>query len=181
VLKIVSGGKRAGEGSATFHELKIELATGRPLEPKRDLLPQPRVFGIVKAIQSPAADTIPEKPSCSSHEISFDSTGFVPAPPEQVYAQATARPLPPYPAIAKAARAGGVSTVEVLISKEGNVLCARSISGHPLMRRAAVAAALNWKFKPFKVLGNPAAIVGIVAFEFSLEVRDMNPDNQPRN
>ncbi|HYG11991.1 MAG TPA: hypothetical protein VD835_18735 [Pyrinomonadaceae bacterium] len=44
VLKVVSNRKNSGEDDAKFHELKIELATGRPLEPKRDLFPQIRVF-----------------------------------------------------------------------------------------------------------------------------------------
>lgn len=39
VLKIISNRKSPWEADAKFHELKIELATGRPLEPKRDLLP----------------------------------------------------------------------------------------------------------------------------------------------
>ncbi|HEY8459354.1 MAG TPA: hypothetical protein VIM99_03185 [Blastocatellia bacterium] len=42
VLKIVSNGKSPWQDDAEFHELKIELATGRPLEPKRDLFPQRR-------------------------------------------------------------------------------------------------------------------------------------------
>lgn len=183
VLKIVSNGKSSWEESATFHELKIELATGRPLEPKRDLFPQPRVFAIVTAIQPPAAtaaDTISDKPSCASPEISFDSTESLRLSPEQTNAQAAARPLPLYPPIAKAAHAGGITVVEVLISKEGNVLCARTISGHPLLRRAAVIAALKWKFEPFKVSGNPETAIGTVAFEFKLETKDMNPNNRPR-
>jgi TonB family protein len=183
VLKIVSNGKASWEESAKFHELKIELATGRPLEPKRDLFPQPRVFATVAVIQSTAAtaDTISEKPNCASPEISFDSTQSLRLSPEQTYAQATARPLPPYPAVAKVVRAEGIAVVEVLISKEGSVLCARSISGHPFLRRAAVAAALNWKFEPFQSAGNATTAVGTVAFEFKLEVKDMNPNHQLRN
>ncbi len=49
VLKIISNGKSSWDESAKFHELKIELATGRPLEPKRDLFPQLRVFSSVDA------------------------------------------------------------------------------------------------------------------------------------
>ena len=183
VLRIVSNGKGSWEESATFHELKIELATGRPLEPKRDLFPQPEVFASVAAIQSTAAtaDTISEKPICASPEISFDSTESLRLSPEQTYAQAAARPLPPYPAVAKLARAEGIAVVEMLISKEGDVLCARSVSGNPLLRPAAVAAALNWKFEFIKASGDPETAIGTVAFEFKLEVKDMNPNNQPRN
>jgi TonB family protein len=43
--------------------------------------------------------------------------------------------------------------VEVRIDEEGSVGCARALSGHPLMRRAAVEAAMKWRFKPLKVNG----------------------------
>lgn len=183
VLKVVSNGTASRNGDANFHDLKIELATGRPLEPKRDLFPQPHVVGIVDAIQFPAATTAvtsTEKPSCSSTDMSFDATESVRLPPEQIYAQATARPLPTYPPIAKATRTGGKTAVEILISHEGAVLCARLLSGHPLLRRAAVAAALNWKFEPFKSPGNATTVVGMVGFEFRWETKDMNPNHQPR-
>lgn len=49
VLKIVANRKNLWEEGATFHELKIELASGLPLESKRDLFPQFRVFGSVDA------------------------------------------------------------------------------------------------------------------------------------
>lgn len=183
VLKIVSNGADTWDDKATFHELKIELATGRPLEPKRDLFPQPQIIKSVEAIQSPPihATTATDKPRCTSTEASFDSTEAVRFPPEQMLAQAKARPVPPYPAIAQAARAAGTVVVEVLISQAGEVLCARSISGHPLLRQAAVAAALNWKFEFFKASGNPAIASGVVAFEFKLDVKDMNPNHQPRD
>ena len=44
VLKIVSNRKSAYDDKAQFHELKIELSSGTPLEPKRDLFPQPDPF-----------------------------------------------------------------------------------------------------------------------------------------
>ena len=47
VLRVVAPGKRPWEDGATFHELKIELATGRTLEPKRDLFPQRHVSASV--------------------------------------------------------------------------------------------------------------------------------------
>ena len=176
VLKVASNSKDSS------HDLKIELATGRPLEAKRELFPQLRVFDSVGTVQSPATSAAStEKPKCSSTEVSFDSTEVVRFPPEQIYTQVKARPLPPYPPIAKAARALGTVVVEVLISKAGDVICARSFSGHPLLRQAAVAAALNWKFEPFKVFGDPATAVGTVAFEFRLDVKDVNPNNQPHN
>jgi hypothetical protein len=56
--------------------------------------------------------------------------------------------------------------VEVLVSKTGDVICARPISGHVLLREVAVAAALKWKFESFESLGNPAKAIGSIAINF---------------
>jgi hypothetical protein len=182
VLKIVSNGKSSWEESATFHELKIELATGRPLEPKRDLFPQPRVFASVEAVTTPApSEFLPGQPSCSSSEESFDSSDAARIPVERIYAHAKNRPLPPYPPLAKAARAESPVVVEVLISKTGDVICARALAGHPLLQKVAVMAALKWTFAPFEASGDAVKAVGPVIINFKLSVRDMNPNNQPRD
>ncbi len=161
--------------------MKIELATGRPLESKRDLFPQLRVFGSVDAGTAPElSDASPGKPACASAEESFDSPEFVRVPSGQLYAKAKERPLPPYPLIAKAAHVQGTVIVEMLVSKTGGVICARSLSGHPLLRAVTMAAALKWKFEPIEVSGTPAKVVGTVAFNFKLTEKDVNPNNQPR-
>jgi len=181
VLKVVSKGKSSWDESAKYHELKIELATGRSLEPKRDLFPQLRVFSSVDAGTAVApSDASPSKPTCSTAEESFDSPEVLRVPSEQFYAKAKERHLPPYPPIAKAARAESTVIVEILVSKTGDVICARSLSGHPLLRAAAVAVALKWKFEPIEASGNPAKVVGTVAINFKLTERDMNPNDQPR-
>ncbi|MGH9753183.1 MAG: energy transducer TonB [Blastocatellia bacterium] len=169
VLKIVSNGKSSWADDAKFHELKIELATGRPLEPKRDLFPQLHFFSIIDAGAAPERSvTAASKPICSSAEESFDSSEAVRIPSEQFYAKAKERPLPPYPQIAKAVRAQGAVVVEVLVSKTGDVICARSLSGHPLLIEAAVAAALKWKFEPIESLGNRPKAIGAIAINFKL-------------
>src|SRR6266540_3186663 len=48
---------------------------------------------------------------------------------------------PPYPPIAKAARASGAVQVQVTISEDGRVIEAAVMNGHPLLRDAALQAA----------------------------------------
>ncbi len=48
---------------------------------------------------------------------------------------------PPYPPIARAARASGAVQVQVTISEEGRVIEAAVIGGHPLLRDASLNAA----------------------------------------
>jgi len=182
VLKIISNRKNPWEDGATFRELKMELATGRTLEPKHDLFPQPRVFGSVDAatVLEPSQAS-PSEPICSAATDNFDSTNAVHISSEQLFAKAKERPLPPYPVVAKAAHAEGTVIVEVLVSTSGDVICARSLSGHPLFRAASIAAVRKWKFEPVEVGGQSAKVVGTVAINFKLTEKDMNPNHQPRD
>ncbi len=76
---------------------------------------------------------------------------------------------PPYPPIAKAARAAGAVAVQVTISEEGRVIGADVVSGHPLLREAALQAARQWVFKPTELSGVPVKVQGILTFNFTLQ------------
>jgi protein TonB len=70
------------------------------------------------------------------------------------------------PEIARAAGVEGPVAVEITIDEGGNVESARALSGHPLLRDAAVSAAREWKFKPTLRDGNPVKVVGTLTFNF---------------
>lgn len=79
------------------------------------------------------------------------------------------KPAPAYPPIAKAARASGAVQVQVTISEDGRVIEAQVVSGHPLLRDAAVQAARQWVFKPTELSGVPVKVQGILTFNFTLQ------------
>ena len=79
---------------------------------------------------------------------------------------ATQRKLPVYPPLAQAARVSGAVVVEVTIDEEGKVLSARAVSGHPLLRDAAVDAARGWEFTPTTLSGVPVKVIGTITFNF---------------
>jgi TonB family protein len=79
---------------------------------------------------------------------------------------ATRKVQPAYPAIAKAARAQGSVQVEVTISESGEVMNAQAISGHPMLREAALQAAKQWRFKPTELSGVPVKTQGVITFNF---------------
>jgi TonB family protein len=83
--------------------------------------------------------------------------------------KAIKRVQPPYPPIAKAARASGAVQVQVTISETGEVIEASVISGHPLLRDAALQAARQWLFKPTELSGVPVKVQGILTFNFTLD------------
>jgi periplasmic protein TonB len=83
--------------------------------------------------------------------------------------KAISKVQPPYPPIAKAARAAGAVQVQVTISEEGRVLEAAVLSGHPLLRDSALQAAKRWTFQPTELSGVPVKVQGILTFNFTLQ------------
>ena len=83
--------------------------------------------------------------------------------------KAISKPQPPYPPAAKAARAQGSVTVDVTVDETGRVVAAEAVSGHPLLRAAAVAAAKQAKFSPTLVQGEPVKVSGLLTYNFVLE------------
>ena len=62
----------------------------------------------------------------------------------------------------------GSVSVEVVISPEGRVEAARAVSGHPLLKPAAVEAARLWRFQPTLLNNSPVRVTGIITFVFKL-------------
>lgn len=106
-----------------------------------------------------------------------DDGGAAPPPPPKkevpkqisggvLNGKAISLPKPPYPPAAKAVRAAGSVSVQVLIDENGNVVSASAVSGHPLLRGAAVAAARGAKFSPTKLSGQPVKVSGVITYNF---------------
>lgn len=83
--------------------------------------------------------------------------------------KAISKPQPPYPAIARAARASGVVVVSVTVDESGKVVSARGVSGHPLLINAAVQSAYGWRFSPTMLSGQPVKVNGTITFNFTLQ------------
>jgi len=73
---------------------------------------------------------------------------------------------PTYPEAAKAVKASGAVNVQVTIDEEGNILSATAVSGHPLLRAAAVEAARASKFSPTMLNGQPVKVSGVIVYNF---------------
>lgn len=80
--------------------------------------------------------------------------------------KATSLPKPAYPPAARAVRAGGAVAVQVLIDESGRVVSASAVSGHPLLRAAAVAAAHGARFSPTLLSGQPVKVSGVITYNF---------------
>lgn len=75
-------------------------------------------------------------------------------------------PKPPYPPAARAVRASGAVSVQVLVDEKGNVVTASAVSGHPLLRQAAVQAARSAKFNPTLLSGQAVKVSGVITYNF---------------
>lgn len=73
---------------------------------------------------------------------------------------------PVYPPLAKAARVTGSVVVELTIDEDGDVTAAHAVSGHPLLKDSAVAAARAWKFSPTELSGQRVKVNGTLTFNF---------------
>ena len=76
-------------------------------------------------------------------------------------------PVPAYPAPAIAVHAEGQVTVQVTLDETGKVISATAVSGHPLLRAAAVDAARRARFTPTYLTGVPVKVTGVIVYNFN--------------
>ncbi|MDQ3818795.1 MAG: energy transducer TonB, partial [Acidobacteriota bacterium] len=95
------------------------------------------------------AQESPSEPRCdfSTYAPLLQSHIMALSHPRYAYAEKIAPPK--YPAIAKGSGIQGPVKVNILVDPKGNVVRACAAEGHPLLRAAAVKAALGWKFRRF--------------------------------
>ena len=78
---------------------------------------------------------------------------------------ALATPQPAYPTQANGIN--GTVTVEITVSRLGDVTNARAVSGPAELRAAAVSAVRGWRFRPYLVGGMPVVVSTTLQFSFS--------------
>ncbi|HEV7474879.1 MAG TPA: TonB family protein [Pyrinomonadaceae bacterium] len=148
------------------------------------VLPE-KMESITAAAQSPAAATVEAEPAPKPAETPTDQANANadkktseaehsaaqpgkrgPISAGVLNGKALSLPKPEYPAEAKAAGADGVVVVQVTIDEQGSVTEARAISGPPLLQQVSVNAALQAKFLPTLLAGEPVKVTGVLVFNF---------------
>jgi protein TonB len=82
--------------------------------------------------------------------------------------QAVSLPKPTYPPLAKAAGIQGTVSVQVLIDEHGRVVSAKAIDGSPALRAEAQRAAMQARFSPTTLGGQPVKVSGVITYNFLL-------------
>jgi VWFA-related protein/TonB family protein len=128
------------------------------------------------AATSPAARATPTPaPSQAPSEVSRPAPADETTRPKGpisggvLNSKAVSLPKPDYPSAAKSVGAQGRVVVELTIDETGKVIKARAVSGHPLLQKAAVAAALQARFSPTVLSGEPVSITGTISYTFLLQ------------
>ena len=75
-------------------------------------------------------------------------------------------PKPPYSAAAKAVNAQGEVSIQVLIDENGQVVSAKAVKGHVLLKRDAENAAWKAKFRPTYLSGEAVKVTGVIVYRF---------------
>lgn len=73
---------------------------------------------------------------------------------------------PEYPAAARAERASGTVTVQILVDEAGDVVSAKAVAGHPLLRGPSEKSVMLWKFSPTKLCDQPVKVSGVVTVNY---------------
>ncbi|HZH31578.1 MAG TPA: TonB family protein [Pyrinomonadaceae bacterium] len=75
-------------------------------------------------------------------------------------------PVPVYPSLARAARPSGRVVVRIVVGGNGHVEWCEAVSGHPLLRKAAIEAARQARFEPTLLTGNMGRVDGTLSYDF---------------
>jgi len=82
--------------------------------------------------------------------------------------KAISLPKPAYPPMAKQINVEGPVAVQILVDEQGRVISAQAVSGHPTLLHAAKEAALQARFTPTVLNGQPVKIQGVITYNFVL-------------
>lgn len=75
---------------------------------------------------------------------------------------------PDYPPVARAARVEGKVVIDAVISKNGDVVSEKAVSGPGLLVQSALSAVKQWKYKPTYLNGEPVDLAMQVTVDFTL-------------
>jgi protein TonB len=83
--------------------------------------------------------------------------------------KALSLPKPNYPAIARPIRLQGNVSVQILIDENGKVISAQALSGHPILIPEAQRAAMQARFSPTTLSGQPVKVSGVIIYKFEMQ------------
>jgi TonB family protein len=111
----------------------------------------------------------------SWHEIESRQGNFQNASGEKPQAQVPAEVMqkllihrvePVYPPEARKQHLQGIIALDIVVGRDGSVMSMRALNGPDVLAKAAMDALRWWKFAPYRLNGEPAAVETTLAVEF---------------
>ncbi|MBK9165015.1 MAG: energy transducer TonB [Acidobacteria bacterium] len=125
--------------------------------------PQPDYVGRVNTVGSGASVQADPDDNATSPRSNFPSR---PISGGVLNGKAVSLPKPPYPAAARAVRASGAVTIQILVDEDGTIFSAQGVSGHPLLRQASRMAACEARFNQTRLQGKPVKVQGVITYNY---------------
>lgn len=134
---------------------------GRPKHPGNGI--DPRGISVVPDINIKKPDEIPDPPVIKTPVVKEKKviSGGV------VNGRAINLVVPNYPSSVRTLNIKGEVKVQVMIDENGRVISASAVSGHPLLRNSAVAAARASVFSPTTLSDQKVRVSGFIVYNFS--------------
>ncbi|HEV2576265.1 MAG TPA: energy transducer TonB [Acidobacteriaceae bacterium] len=110
-----------------------------------------------------------EPPIEADLEPRFMSPATIGASPALMESRLVYAPPAGYPALAKMTHVQGKVMVQAVVGKNGQVLRAEAISGHRLLRGAAVREVFGRRYRPYILDDRPRDVATIVTVDFRLK------------
>jgi protein TonB len=150
-----------------------------PMLSPDDATAPPGVLGGIEGF-SPASSSLlrdmarlPPPPAEPVRKTQEKPAASAPTKPTRVSAGVQAAKLirqvkPVYPALAKQARIAGTVQLTAIIGRDGAIRNLQVISGHPLLRSAALEAVSQWLYQPTLLSAEPVEVITQIDVNFTL-------------
>lgn len=131
----------------------------------------PRTTGAAPAKRVGAASSAAAAGGEANLQPRYMAPAVIGASPGLMASHLVYAPPPTYPMLAEMARIQGRVQVEAVVSRSGRVIRAQAISGHHLLRGAAVREVYARRYRPYTLNDRPADVATIVTVDFRLKRR----------
>ena len=127
---------------------------------------QPQAQTYAPAVEYPVQPTQPAQPAMPPEPVPPTR----PTPPISSAQGVLIQQVPPkYPKLAKMAHISGPVRLQITVGTNGAVKNVNVISGHRLLRKAAIDAVQQWLYRPYMLNGKPTEIQTEVTVNFTLD------------
>jgi TonB family protein len=126
----------------------------------------PRPSAVSSSSLTPVTTSVASSPSLDESSYTSSLTQPVNVSSGVMAANVLSAPQPSYPKLASLTHMQGEVVMQAIISKDGTIENVHVIKGHRLLRSAATNAVRAWRYRPYRINGQPVAVATTVSVDF---------------